>query len=122
MMIMNRPKLGPARAQTTIQKRLYFLCFSNTLVHLLANAALHIASALRAPLANIVKKTLVLLLFDDFHNSVLKLQDATYKNAQNDLAQVLAGTGPNENSKSLYFLCVFYVFAHGCDSCCFHEL
>jgi len=94
MMKMNRPKLGPARAQTKMQKQ-NFHCFS-TFAHLLASAALHMASALRAPLAKIVKKPLVLFVFGDFQKSVLKLHEETGKNDENEPAQVEANKDPNE--------------------------
>ena len=62
------------------------------------------ASVMRACLANICKQTLVLLLFNDFHNSVLRLHEETGKNDANEPAQGGASKGPNENSKSMYFL------------------
>ena len=73
----------------------------------MANAALHMASALRAPLAKIVKKPLVLLIFGDFQKSVLKLHEETGKNDENEPAQVGANNGPNENAKKLIFLLPF---------------
>ena len=63
----------------------------------MANAALHMASALRAPLAKIVKKPLVLLILGDSQKSVLKLHEETGKNDENEPAQVGANKGPNEN-------------------------
>ena len=73
MMKMTWLKFGPARAQTKIQKILYFLFVFNTFAHLLASAALHMASALRAPLATICKNH----NYGDFYNSVLKLREET---------------------------------------------
>jgi hypothetical protein len=60
---MHRAKLGPERAQTKCEKSLYFLVFFATFARLLALAALRVASVLRAPLAKIGQKPLVLLLF-----------------------------------------------------------
>ena len=99
-MKMIRPKVGPARAQTKIKKAYISCAFFNTFAHLLANAALHMASALRAPLAKIVEQPLVLLLFGNFQKSVLKLHEETGKNDENEPAQVGANNGPNENSKN----------------------
>ena len=50
MMKMDQPKLGPTMAQMKIQKKIIFQCFFNIYAHLLALVALHMASALRAPL------------------------------------------------------------------------
>ena len=55
MMKMNQPKLGPTMAQTIMQKNLYFLRFFNIVAHILAPAALHMTSALSAPLAKMCK-------------------------------------------------------------------
>ena len=51
MMKMNQPKLEPTMAQMKMQKNLYFLCFFNIFAHILAPAALHMASALCETLA-----------------------------------------------------------------------
>ena len=105
MMKMNQPKLEPTMAQMKMQKNLYFLCFFNIFAHILAPAALHMASALSAPLAKMCKKPLVLLIFGDLHNSVLNPNEETGENDENEPAQVGANKGPNENSKKhLYFL------------------
>ena len=78
----------------------------------MANAALHMASALRAPLAKIVKKPLVLFVFGDFQKSVLKLHEETGKNDENEPAQVGANNGPNENAKKTYISCAFLTLVH----------
>ena len=71
------------------------------------------ASALRAPLAKMCKKPLVLLLFGDFHNSVLRPYEETGENDENEPAQVGANRGPNENAKKLIFPERFLnIFAH----------
>ena len=51
-------------AQMKMQKNLYFLCFFSA--QILAPAALHMASALRAPLAKIVKQTISFIDFGLF--------------------------------------------------------
>ena len=61
------------------------------------------ASALSAPLAKMCKKPLVLLIFGDFHNSVLKPYEETGENDENEPAQVGANRGPNENAKKVIF-------------------
>ena len=70
MMKMNQPKLGPTMARMKMQKSLYFLCFFNICAHILAPAALHMASALSAPLTQMCKKPLVLFLFGNFQKSL----------------------------------------------------
>ena len=70
------------------------------------------ASALRAPLAKIVKQPLVLLFFSDFQKSVLKLHEEAGKNDEIEPAQVGANNGPNENAKKLIFPMLFNIFAH----------
>ena len=101
MLKMTWLKFRPAQAQTKIQKSLCFLCVFYIYAHLLALAALHMASALRAPLAKKNKKQLVLLLFGDFHNSVLKLQEKTGKNDENEPAQVGATKAHTKIQKTL---------------------
>ena len=107
MMKMNQPKLGPTMAQMKMQKNLYFLCFFYIFAHILAPADQHMASALSAPLAKMCKKTLVLLIFGDFHNSVLKPYEETSEIDENEPAQVGANRGPNENAKKLIFPLLF---------------
>ena len=103
MMKMNQPKLEPTMAQMKMQKSLYFLYFLNMFAHILAPAAQHMASALSAPLAKMCKKPLVILLFGDLHNSVLKPNEETGENDENEPAQVGANRGPNENAKKKIF-------------------
>ena len=107
MMKMNQPKLGPTMAQMKMQKNLYFLSFFNIFAHLLAPAALRMASALSAPLAKMCKKLVVLSFFCDFQKSVLKPYEETGENDENEPAQVGANNGPNENAKKLIFPVLF---------------
>ena len=63
MLKMHPAKLGPERAHAKFEKSLYFLMFFGTFAYLLALAAARVASVLRAPLAKMGTKPLVLLLF-----------------------------------------------------------
>ena len=112
MMKMNQPKLESTMAQMEMQKNLYFRCFFYMFAHILAPAALHMASVLSAPLAKMCKKPLVVLIFGNFHNSVLKIYEETCKNNEHEPAQVGANNGPNENAKKNKYLHAFYIFAH----------
>ena len=56
MMKMNQPKLGPTRAQMKFKKFIFLVLVFVIFAHLLALAALHMASALRAPLAKMCKQ------------------------------------------------------------------
>ena len=94
------------------KKSIFPVLFFNIFAHILAPAAQHMASALSAPLAKMCKKQLVLLIVDDFHNSVLKPYEETGENDENEPAQVGANRGPNENAKKLIFPLVFNIFAH----------
>ena len=60
---------------------------------------------------------MLVLLFDDFHNSVLKLHEETCKNDANEPAQVGASKGPNENSKKLIFPILFLYFCTRLGTC-----
>ena len=111
MMKMNWPKLGPARAQTKIKKKTYITKQLSILLH----TPWHLRLCTWHPCWThlwqkyVRTKQLVVLPFEDFHNSVLRLQEATGNNVQNDLAEV--GAKRKIKNKS-YVQTLFNTFAH----------